>query len=119
MGVHQWLVAGVLTRLVGLRGRIGAFFTETPLFFIAVVLGIAVLFRAGIGLIRPEEEEAESSISAPSHPEPRTANATTSLPSAQPAQPEVPSPAANAGIGIGMKSHEGPPRRRPRTHGRR
>jgi hypothetical protein len=98
-----------------MRERIAAFCSGAPVFFISVVLGIALCFRLTIGAIRPDAADAaESPPSAAAAPERALApvplatsdeakSATVGAPTHAPA----PTPPST------------PSRRKPRAHGKR
>ncbi len=39
------------------KNRLTAIFSSTPLLFLGVVIGVAVLFKIGIGFVKPSNEE--------------------------------------------------------------
>ena len=49
---------GVPTGLITVGHRIASALAHTPLFFIAIVVGIAVLFRLGIAVVRTGSADA-------------------------------------------------------------
>lgn len=132
-GSRLLLPAGLPRGFVRMRHRIAAFLGEAPLLFVGVVIGIAVLFRLAIGIVRPAAADAETEAAAPSgavHEPPRLAAAEGSAPrpSPPPAAPTATSPPprgsplGRAGVAPGdtrRGPQAAPPRRKPRTHGRR
>ncbi len=106
-----------------------SFLQETPLPFIGAVVAIAVLFRAGIGLVRPASGDAEAPAAITLNETPRSpqsvssASAPRPAPSAQGAASAT-TPVVAAGRGqLPRRSlphpREAAPRKKPRTHGRR
>jgi hypothetical protein len=116
------LPAGVVVRLARTRQRIATALEAVPLLFVGIVLGVALLFRLGIGVLRPappddaaaapkvapHEPPAPAAPALDLRPEPgvetaRTAAAAAVRPPSKPAQ----------------RARPAAPRRNPRTHGRR
>lgn len=63
--VHDLLPAGVPLGFVRARYRIARLFSEAPLLFLGVVIGVALVFRVGIGAIRTASaDEAEPQATA-------------------------------------------------------
>jgi len=119
-----------------MRHRVGALLYDAPLLFIGVVLGLAVVFRVAIGALRPTsvDPEAPPHSAAASgqaralHEPPRIAAASDSISSpAPPAADTTASTSMPAGgrprlthpMGMGKTPEGVPPRKKPRTHGRR
>jgi hypothetical protein len=101
------LPAGVPRGLSRLRLRIGHFFGEAPILFIGLVVGIAVVFRLGLGVVKPSVAEEEPA-PAPLNPVVHT-------------QPRAFAPAATTTV-AGATAEPDPtkvPRLKPRTHGKR
>lgn len=119
------LPAGVPGGLVRMRHRLAGLLHETPLPFVGVVVAIAVLFRAGIGMVRPAapDTEAARSTSDALHEPPRAATATTATGPAPIGAPGIatPTPAPESHVTGGKvpRTRPEPPRKKPRTHGRR
>jgi len=133
-GSRLLLPAGLPRSFIRMRHRIAAFLGEAPILFVGVVLGVAVLFRLAIDVVRPASADAEPETPAPSgaalHEPPRIAAAEGSAQrsSPPPAAPTATSPStrgsplgtsAVAPGGIPRGPLAAPPRRKPRTHGRR
>ncbi|MBX3234154.1 MAG: hypothetical protein KIT84_40075 [Labilithrix sp.] len=101
-----------------LKHRLGAAVANTPLVFIGAVIAIAVVFRIGIGAVKPAAAAPEEDVPRPSHvavsPTPPVMPAPTEPERAKPAAaaPREPDPTATA-----ARPHL--PRRKPRTHGKR
>jgi hypothetical protein len=103
-------------------GRIRQIFGETPFLFFGVVLGVAILFRVGVGVAR---ESAKPDVVAPTfvstQPEPGLAPAATA--SASTAPTGAPSTTTTAEVGAAARVQPiGTPVRVPpktRGHGRR
>lgn len=133
----KMLPAGVPGRFVQVRHRMAAFLHDAPLLFIGVVIAIAVLFRVTVGAIRSASAEPETSaIGSPvaaskgALHEPSTARSavgplspgapTSPATTADPTRSETASTTVRAGGPLPRRGHDGsPPRKKPRTHGRR
>ena len=74
----QLLPAGVPRSLRHLPRRIAGVFVGAPVLFLGVVLGIALVFRVGIGLLRPDPTAEPAAMTAPVVPIPRTTAPPTS-----------------------------------------
>ncbi len=103
---------------IGIGGKIRQLFGETPFLFFGVVLGVALLFRVGVGVAR---EAARPDVVAPTfvstQPEPGLAVTATAAPSASPSTTST----AEVGAAARVQPIGTPARVPPRTrgHGRR
>jgi len=78
----QLLPAGVPRSLRHLPRRIAGIFEGAPVLFLGVVLGIALVFRLGIGLLRPapaDAPEASATMTAPATMAPRALPTSTTV----------------------------------------
>lgn len=48
--------------------RLAAVFADTPLLFFAVVIGVALAFRVGVGLARAEADPSAAALPTPAAP---------------------------------------------------
>jgi hypothetical protein len=117
------LPAGVVVRLNRTRRRIAAALEGVPLLFVGIVLGVTLLFRLGIGALRPALPDAAAA--APKvAPHERPAPAATPALDLRP-EPGVETARTAAAAAVRPFSKPAPrarpaaPRRKPRTHGRR
>ncbi|HSO34182.1 MAG TPA: hypothetical protein VLT33_16720 [Labilithrix sp.] len=117
MHVARFLPAAILRAFSIMGLRVRHLFGETPFLFFGVVLGVALLFRVGVGLAR---DAATPAAVAPTFvttgPEPGLAAAAAPSPSttSTPATAEVGAAAKVQPIGSPVRV---PPK--PRGHGRR
>jgi len=77
--VHDLLPAGVPLGFVRARYRIARLFSEAPLLFLGVVIGVALVFRVGIGAIRTASADEEPPPQATTREAPRVARPGASL----------------------------------------
>lgn len=118
-------------RAFGVLGyRMKAFLAQTPLFFVVLVVAIALVFRAGIGVVRGapiEEATSEASQEHKTAPIPLvSADPSTRLgPGAsrsvvgEARRNPAPEAAPAGKQDEAARQSAFPPRRKPRTHGRR
>ena len=98
--------------LIGYRFR--ALFENTPFFFFGVVLSLAVVFRAGVGLYRDAAAEEKMAVS----PSPEVSAPTSSAPAVSTAEssPSTPASTSTSREPIGAPARVAP---KTRGHGRR
>lgn len=132
------LPAGVPRGLLRMRDRARAFFADAPIFFISVVLGVALFFRVTIGAVRPSESstsepvEIASATEAPGRPASAAAAPTSSAaggtgrhgvdePRSGSAAAPAPPPTSTTVTGTLPRRKPREPRmtREPRAHGKR
>jgi hypothetical protein len=101
-----------------MKARAARFLSETPVVFIGIVLTIAIVFRLGIGAVKPAAAEPEAYI-----PPRAPAAIHTPIASAKPAAPTVQAePAPAVAVASPEPSTRAPgaiPKKKPRTHGKR
>lgn len=102
-----------------MKGRALATFADTPVAFFAVVIGVALTFRVGAGLVREAKAPPELAKTVVTGPEPGLAPATPALSAPAPA----PVPSVEVGAAARVQPFGSPPPARvgpkPRGHGRK
>jgi hypothetical protein len=123
--VSRLLPAGVPRGLSFLKARIFARFEGAPLFFFAVVIGIALTFRVAIGWARSASDQPVAEPIAAKTAEPRVSRSAGDGPRPDDVAPVTATPGAGTTvmpadtISSDPRAPGGIPKRKPRTHGRR
>ena len=113
MHVATLLPAAIRRAFQLMKARIFAVFADTPFVFFAVVIGVALTFRLGVGVVRDATKPPVVAPSFATGPEPGLAEA----------EPAAPTPSVEVGAAARVQPFGAPaPARvtpKPRGHGRK
>lgn len=112
----SWLAPAGVFRFFGrVRQAVAARLAETPIAFFAIVIGVALVFKVGIGFAKPSVEPDAPVVARLSSPKHRDLKVT---PVADPAASPLPSGAVRANVLGAGTEQAAPSARPPRRHHR-